>query len=83
MRAILIAMLIFGYLFGLVYMESEMVKVKIRTELLRSQMLELMNTRRQLEAELLQQSNLARVESEAQKRGFVIPRPDDILGVVE
>ncbi|MEO0094522.1 MAG: hypothetical protein ABIL46_07435 [candidate division WOR-3 bacterium] len=83
MRFLLIILLVVLYLFSLVYIESELVKFNIRKENLKNQIQEVKNEQANLRAKLTHLSNLARVEAEAQKRDFMFPAKDDILGVVK
>ncbi len=80
---ILFILAILIYLFGVVYVESELVKVNIRKVNLKNQIQELRNERARLQTQITDISNLARIENEAKKRGFVFPRKEDILGVIE
>jgi chaperonin cofactor prefoldin len=83
MRGILIFLAIVGYLFALVYIESELVKIEIRKEYLKNQLETLKNQKRDLEFELVEFTNLARIEAEAKSRGFIFPQKEDILGVIK
>ncbi|OPX18457.1 hypothetical protein BXT86_01060 [candidate division WOR-3 bacterium 4484_100] len=83
MRFFLILIIIFGYLFSLVYIESELVKLEVRKEKLSARLSELKNRKKELQFKLMKFSNLARIESEAKARGFIFPKKEDILGVVE
>lgn len=83
MRIILIFLAVVGYLFSLVYMESQLVKIEIRKERLKNQLLELKNKRKELEFKIMEYTNLARIEAEAKARGFVFPEKADILGVIK
>ena len=78
---ILIAVVI--YLFSLVFFESELVKLEARNERLTNRMTELQNEKKRLDSEIMDLSNLAVIEVEAKKRGFVFPCKEDILGVVK
>jgi len=71
------------YLFGLVYIESELVKFNIRKENLKNQVQELKNEKANLMAKIASLSNLARIEAEAKKHDFIFPAKDDILGVIK
>lgn len=71
------------YLFALVFLESELVKLEARNERLMNRVTELKNEKERLESEVMELSNLAVIEFEAKKRGFVFPREEDILGVIK
>ncbi|MEO0128957.1 MAG: hypothetical protein ABIL02_01820 [candidate division WOR-3 bacterium] len=71
------------YLFGIVYIESELVKFNIRKENLKSQIQELKNEKANLTATVASLSNLARIEIEAKKQDFIFPAKEDILGVIK
>ena len=79
----MIFLFIIGYLFSLVYIESQLVKIEIRKEGLKTRLVELKAQRKDLEFKLTEYSNLARIESEAKARGFVFPEKEDILGVIK
>jgi cell division protein FtsL len=83
MRIILGIIMVLIYLFSLVYIESELVKSRIRKEGLLNQIQELKNEQNNLKSQITSLSSLARIEAEAKKRGFVFPQKDDILGVVK
>jgi len=83
MRGFLIFIGIIAYLFSLVYIESELVKLEIRKERLRNRVLELENQKKILEFEIMNLGNLARIEIEAEKRNFIFPAKEDILGVIK
>lgn len=83
MRVLLIFAAIIAYLFLLVFIESELVKIEGRREDLRSEVTELENRKKQLQSILITYTNLARIEAEAKKMGLVFPQNSDILGVVE
>ncbi len=83
MRIVIVGMLILLFLFSIVYIESELVKVNIRKEYLKNQAQELKNEKANLQAQVTYVSNLARVEMEAKKRGFMFPKKEDILGVIK
>jgi cell division protein FtsL len=78
---ILIAVVV--YLFSLVFLESELVTLEARNEHLMNRLTELQNEKKRLDSEVMDISNLAVIEIEAKKRGFVFPRTGDILGVVK
>jgi hypothetical protein len=78
---ILVAVVV--YLFLLVYIESDLVKSEARNERLMNRFTELQNEKKQLDSEIMDLSNLAVIEVEAKRRGFVFPEPQDILGVVK
>lgn len=78
---ILIAVVV--YLFSLVFLESELVKLEARNERLTNRVTELQNEKKRLDSEIMDLSNLAVIEAEAKNRGFVFPRKEDILGVMK
>jgi cell division protein FtsL len=80
MRVLLIFLAVVVFLFSLVYIESELVKLEVRKEQLSNRVIGLENEKRRLEFEAMDLSNLAVIEREAKKRGFVYPDEDDILG---
>jgi cell division protein FtsL len=82
MRVLLIFIIVVVFLFALVYIESELVKLEVRKEQLSNQVIELENEKRRLEFEVMDLSNLAVIEREAKQRGFVYPDEDDVLGAV-
>lgn len=83
MRYILIFLGVIAYLFSLVFIESELIKVQIRKERLKSRFQELVNQKKDLEFRLTKLSNLAVIEAQAKERGFVFPDKVDILGVIK
>lgn len=83
MRVLLIFIAIIIYLFLLVFIESELVKIEGRKEDLASAVTELENEKKQLGSILITHTNLASIEAEARKMGMVFPQNRDILGVVE
>lgn len=83
MRGLLIFIAVVVYLFSLVYIESELVKLQVTKENLENRFTELKNQRKVLEFEVMNLSNLAAIEVEAKERGFIFPREEDILGVVK
>jgi len=83
MRVILIFLVVVVFLFSLVYIESELVKIELRKENLANRVNELRNQKEMLELEVINLSNLAKIEVEAKKRGFFYPGEDDILGVIK
>ncbi|MEO0185037.1 MAG: hypothetical protein ABIL22_03600 [candidate division WOR-3 bacterium] len=83
MRFLAICIAILLYLFSVVYIESELVKINIRKEYLKNQVQNLRNEKANLQAKITHFSNLAWIENEAKKRDFVFPEKDDILGVVK
>ncbi len=83
MRILIIFFAILIYLFSIVYIESELVKVNIRKANLKNQVQELKNEKANLQSQITELSHLARIESEAKKRGFIFPGKEDILGVVK
>lgn len=82
MRVLLIFIIVVVFLFALVYIESELVKLEVRKERLSNLVVELENEKRRLEFEVMDLSNLAVIEREAKQRGFVYPDEDDVLGAV-
>lgn len=82
MRFVIIFFMIVAYLFSVVYIESELVRYRLRRELLRNRQQELMNRQQDLDSRLMQISNLAVIEEQARARNFVFPGPADILGVI-
>jgi cell division protein FtsL len=83
MRFLMIFVAVIIYLFLLVFMESELVKIEVRTENLTNEVIALRNRRKQLESDLIDITNLANIEEAAKKMNYVFPEPDDVLGVVE
>ncbi len=83
MRFFLILIFIFGYLFSLVYVESQIVKLNVIKEELNTRLSDLKNRKKELQFKLMKYSNLARIEAEAKERGFIFPGKNDILGVIE
>lgn len=83
MRFLLIFLIVILYLFGLVYIESELIKFNIRKENLKNQIQELKNEKGNLMTKVASLSNLARIEAEAKKHDFIFPTKDDILGVIK
>jgi preprotein translocase subunit SecY len=83
MRALVIFISVIIYLFVLVYIESELVKIEVRMEELKNRVIALRNRKKQLESELIDIANLANIEASAKMMGFVFPDDDDVLGVVE
>lgn len=83
MRIILIFLVVVIFLFTLVYIESELVKLEVRKENLKNYVNELRNQKEILELEVINLSNLAKIEEEAKKRGFFFPHEDDILGIIK
>ncbi len=83
MRLVLLILVGLLYLFGIVYIESELVKLNIRKMNLKNQIQELKNEKASLQTKITDVSNLARIEIEANKRGFVFPKKEDILGIIE
>lgn len=79
MRVLLIFAAVITYLFLLVFIESELVKIEGRREDLRSAVTELENENKQLQAVLITYSNLAHIEAEAKNMGMVFPQDSDIL----
>jgi cell division protein FtsL len=83
MRVVLIFAGIVIYLFLLVYIESELVKIEVRKDNLQHRMLELENQKKALQFEIMNLSNLAIIEEQAKQQGFTFPGEDDILGVIK
>lgn len=83
MRALVIFISVIIYLFVLVYIESELVKIEVRMEELKNRVIALRNRKKQLQSELIDIANLANIEASAKAMGFVFPEDDDVLGVVE
>ncbi|HEC79251.1 MAG TPA: hypothetical protein ENI34_08970 [candidate division WOR-3 bacterium] len=83
MRALLIFLAVVIYLFSLVYIESELVKLEVRKENLKNRVIELENQKKNFEFEIMNLGNLANIEAAAKERGFIFPKEDDILGVVK
>jgi len=83
MRGFLIFIAVVIFLFSLVFIESELVKLEVRKENLKNRVIELKNQRKLLEFTVMDLSNLANIEVEAKERGFIFPEEEDILGVVK
>jgi len=83
MRYLLIFLGIVGYLFSLVFVESELIKFRIRRERLKNRFQEAVNQRKELEFRLVKLSNLAVIEAQAKARGFIFPGKEEILGVIK
>lgn len=83
MRVVLIFLVVVFFLFSLVYIESELVKLEVRKENLKNRVVELRNQEEILEFEVMNLANLAKIEEAAKKKGFFFPDEDDILGVVK
>ena len=83
MRVLVIFISVILYLFVLVYIESELVKIEVRMEELKNRVITLRNQKKQLGSELIDIANLADIEASAKAMGFVFPDDDDVLGVVE
>lgn len=83
MRVIIIFLGVVIFLFVLVFIESELVKLEVRQEHLEEQLIVLQNRKKNLEFEVLHVSNLAQVEIEAREQGFIFPKENDILGVAK
>ena len=83
MRVVLIFLVVVFFLFSLVYIESELVKLEVRKENLKNRVVELRNQEEILEFEVMNLANLAKIEEAAKKKGFFFPDKDDILGVVK
>jgi len=83
MRVLMTFVAIILYMFLLVFIESELVKIEVRKEDLKNDVIELQNEKKQLESRLIEYANLARIEAAAKKMGYVFPAREDILGVIE
>ena len=83
MRGLLIFAAVVVYLFSLVFIESELVKIQVRKENLENRFTELKNQKKVLEFEVMDLSNLAEIEIEAKRRNFIYPEEKDILGVIK
>ena len=83
MRILIIFVSVIVYMFSLVLIESELVKIEVRKELIEIDVVELQSEKKQLESRLIDVANLAHIESAAKEMGFVFPQKDDILGVIE
>lgn len=83
MRILIIFLALLIYLFSIVYIESELVKVNIRKNNLKNQVQELKNEKANLQLKITELSNLAKIEIEAKKRGFIFPEKEDILRVTK
>jgi hypothetical protein len=83
MRILTILVSIILYMFLLVFIESELVKIEVRKEVIKTDVVELQNEKKQLESSLINVANLAHIESAAKEMGYVFPQKDDILGVIE
>jgi cell division protein FtsL len=83
MRILMLFVAIIGYLFLLVFIESELVKIEVRMEELKSEVAQLRNSRKGMESDLLDIANLSNIEEAAKAMGFSFPEQDDILGVIE
>ncbi len=80
---IVIIVLVVFYLFTLVYVESELLKLEVKKETLREQAVELRNQKKIYEFEVTEISNLAYIEAAAKERDFIFPEQDDILGYIK
>ena len=83
MRSLLIFIVAVIYLFLVVFIESELVKLEVRKENLENRVIVLKNEKKLLEFEIMDVSNLAKIEAAAKARGFIFPKESDILGVVK
>ncbi|UCD06102.1 MAG: hypothetical protein JSV98_02415 [candidate division WOR-3 bacterium] len=83
MRILIIFVSVIIYMFVLVLIESELVKIEVRKEVIERDVVELQNEKKQLESSLIDVANLAHIEAAAREMGFVFPQKDDILGVIE
>ncbi len=82
MRIILIVFLSVFYLFTLVYVESELLKLEVKRKELKERAIELRNLKRNYEFQVTEISNLAYIEAAAKERGFIFPEQGDILGII-
>jgi len=82
-RGLAVFLAIVAYLFALVFIESQLVKIEIRKESLKNRLSQLEAQKKELKVKLMEQSNLARIEAEAKARGFVFPEKEDILGIIK
>ncbi|MGB3341010.1 MAG: hypothetical protein WBB37_05965 [bacterium] len=83
MRVVLIFFVVVLFLFSLVYIESELVKLEVRKENLENRVNELRNHKEVLELEVIKLSNLAKIEVDAKKMGFFFPDKNDILDIIK
>ncbi len=83
MRVLLIFIAVVIYLFCLVFIESELVKLHVRKENLENRLVELKNQKEVLEFEVMNLSNLANIEAEAKRRNFIFPKEEDILDIIK
>jgi cell division protein FtsL len=83
MRVVAIFACVVIYLFLLVYIESELVKIEVRKENLKNRISELKNRKKDLQFEVMNVSNLALIEAQAKARGFRFPGESDVLGVLK
>ena len=83
MRILLIFSAIVIYLFLVVFMESELIKIEVRKEELKNRVVKLKNQKEQLESRLIDITNLANIETVAREMGLIFPEKEDVLGVVE
>ena len=79
----LIVILAIFYLFTLVYVESELLRMEVKKEELKERAIELRNHKKDLEFEVTEISNLAYIEAAAKERDFIFPEQDDILGYIK
>jgi hypothetical protein len=83
MRILLIFSAIIIYLFLLVFIESELIKIEVHKEELKNRVIKLKNQMEQLESGLIDITNLANIELVAREMGLIFPEKEDVLGVVE
>ena len=83
MRILILFVAVIIYLFMLVFIESELVKIEVRKETLRNKVVELRNDQKELQSNMIDITNLANIETAAKAMGFFFPEQNDILGVVE
>ena len=83
MRGLLIFLAVALYLFSLILIESELLKLEVRKESLTNNFIELKGKRKLLESQIMDLTNLARIEAQAKKMGFVYPEEKDILGTIK
>jgi len=82
MRYVIMFLVAIGYLFSLVFMESELIKYQLRREQLRNRFQELALRQQELDSQLMKLSNLAVIETQARERNFVFPGKGDVLGII-
>ncbi len=83
MRGLLIFLAVVLYLFSLILIQSELLKLEGRKETLANRLIELRGERKLLDAQIMDLANLARIEAKAKRMGLVYPQDRDILGTVK